>query len=194
MSSGTLIVVLGPCGAGKTTIARAIAGRYQIPLISRDTIKEMLFDTVGFGDREWSRKLGRASYQLLHFFTEKLLAVGSTFIIESNFEFLSLTEGILRLRKQYNFRVILVRCFAERQTLFGRAIKRDASGERHPGHVGPGNYEMYRTMLLENDIEFMHIERDVSVIDAKMIDVDTTHFGQAVYDKVYTSLSEMLGV
>lgn len=192
MSDNVMIVVLGPCGAGKTTIARAVATKYKLPLISRDIIKETLFNILGWSDREWSQKLGRASYKLLYFCADKLLAAGSTFIIESNFDFLSLAKEITELRKCYDFRVILIRCFAERQTLFERAIKRDESGERHPGHIYSTNHEEYRTMLLENEIEFMDLERDHTAINADVIEVDTTCFGEEVFEHVYASLGKAL--
>jgi hypothetical protein len=34
-------------------------------MLGKDTIKEALFDTLGTGDRAWSRRLGAASYAVL---------------------------------------------------------------------------------------------------------------------------------
>lgn len=49
MTSPSLIVVSGPPGAGKTTIAHAIARRVSCPAICRDEIKEgMVHATPGF--------------------------------------------------------------------------------------------------------------------------------------------------
>jgi predicted kinase len=67
-----LILISGFSCTGKTTLARKIAEKYSLPLISRDDIKESLFDSLGYSDREWSKKLGIASYDLLYFFTEQL--------------------------------------------------------------------------------------------------------------------------
>jgi predicted kinase len=61
----TLVLVTGPPASGKTTLARPLAGHLGLPLLGKDTIKEALFDTLGVGDRVWSRRLGAASYQVL---------------------------------------------------------------------------------------------------------------------------------
>ena len=55
------IVVSGLPGSGKTALARALAGELRIPLLSKDVIKEALYDGLGIGDVEWSKRLGRAS-------------------------------------------------------------------------------------------------------------------------------------
>jgi predicted kinase len=60
-----LVLVTGPPAAGKTTVARPLARRLGLPLIGKDTIKEALFDAMGTGDREWSRRLGGASYAVM---------------------------------------------------------------------------------------------------------------------------------
>jgi predicted kinase len=61
----SLVLVTGPPSAGKTTMARPLARRLALPLIGKDTIKEALFDALGTGDREWSRRLGGASYAVM---------------------------------------------------------------------------------------------------------------------------------
>ena len=58
MNGTGLVVVAGPPGTGKTTLAAKIAEDFRLPLITKDGIKESLFDSLGTGDREWSRKLG----------------------------------------------------------------------------------------------------------------------------------------
>jgi predicted ATPase len=61
----TLVLVTGPPASGKTTLARPLADHLGLPLLGKDTIKEALFDTLGTGDRAWSRRLGGASYAVL---------------------------------------------------------------------------------------------------------------------------------
>jgi predicted kinase len=59
------VVVSGLPGSGKTTLATAVARELRLPLLSKDVIKETLFDVLGTGDVEWSKRLGQAGTQVL---------------------------------------------------------------------------------------------------------------------------------
>jgi Transposase, Mutator family len=52
-------------GQRQDTLAKPLARQLGLPLLGKDTIKEALFDTLGTGDRAWSRRLGAASYTVL---------------------------------------------------------------------------------------------------------------------------------
>src|SRR6185369_3304324 len=80
-----LVIVGGPPGAGKTTLAKHIAEKYRLLLLHRDGLKENLFDALGWSDREWSKKLGVASYRLLYHVMEAAMTAGYSCVIESNF-------------------------------------------------------------------------------------------------------------
>jgi len=62
----TFVVVSGPPGSGKTTLALAIAPALRLPLIAKDTIKEALMSVLPVPDTEASRLLGRASVAALY--------------------------------------------------------------------------------------------------------------------------------
>ena len=59
------LVITGPPASGKTTVGRQLAARLQIPFLGKDLFKETLFDSLGWQDRDWSRRLGGASMALL---------------------------------------------------------------------------------------------------------------------------------
>ena len=81
-----LVVVAGPPGAGKTTVAAALRERLDLPLIAKDALKEVLGDGLEFdGDRTESHRLGVATFQIQFVVVRELLAAGVSLIAEGNF-------------------------------------------------------------------------------------------------------------
>ena len=52
-----LVVVTGAVASGKTTVAVPLARALGLPLLAKDTVKEALFDSLGTGDPDWSKRL-----------------------------------------------------------------------------------------------------------------------------------------
>ena len=63
--AGWYVVVSGPPGSGKTTLATALAPALGLPLIAKDTIKEALMTVLPVPDVPASRTVGRASVAAL---------------------------------------------------------------------------------------------------------------------------------
>ena len=55
--------------------------KLHLPLVSKDVIKEALFDALGTGDLEWSQELGRAAHRVMY----ALAADAGSAVLESHF-------------------------------------------------------------------------------------------------------------
>ena len=190
MMKSLLIVISGFSCTGKTTLAQKIGQRYSLPLISRDDIKESLYNSLGYSDREWSKKLGVASYDLLYLFTEELLANTKSLIIESNFKSGTDTVKLLNLKNKYQFKLLQIYChttvaisFAARLCLIAlqRFKARAISGARHPGHVDHLIYEEMESNWQQGGYEILNI-------CDRSIKIDTTDFNLIDYQKIYTAI------
>jgi predicted kinase len=158
-----------------------------MPFLYKDGIKETLFDTLGWSDREWSRKLGVATYALLFHLLEMELAAGRSLVVESNFDAQRCAPSFLSLRERYGFRPVQVCCVAEGAVLLERCRSRATSDERHPGHDELANMAELEPILLRGRL-------DPLPLGGPIIEVDTTDFAQidaeAITREVLTKLGE----
>src|SRR6188472_2514946 len=106
MKSPLVVIITGLPGTGKTAFGRFLSRELSMPYLSKDGIKEILFDTLGYSDREWSRKLSVASYELLYYFVEQELAAGRDFVVESNFRADVAGPKFSSLQATYGFRAV----------------------------------------------------------------------------------------
>jgi len=134
MTPPALLIVTGHPATGKTTLARALAHELALPLLSKDALKEALFDALGWRDRAWSRQIGGVALALLYRRAEEQLAAGCALIVESNFRPDLDTPRMLGLCARQPFRPIQLRCVASSEVMAARYLARIAAGQRHPGH------------------------------------------------------------
>ncbi len=180
-----LIVISGPACTGKTTLGRHISQEFHLPFINKDDIKELLFDALGWKDRQWSQKLGRTSIGLLYHFTETLLKAEQSLIIENVFRPEYATKEIMDLKDRYGFEPFQIQCVADGQVTFQRFKERSESGTRHPGHVDHLNFDEFESSLLRG-------RADPLDIGGKMFEVNTTDFEQINYEGLFEAISEAI--
>jgi predicted kinase len=117
------VVVSGPPGSGKSSLGSGLASRLELPLFSKDTIKEALMEALGAPDIEASRRLGSASIETLL----ALAHANGRRVLESNWRASASAEALGRLPG----RVVEVFCDCPTQVCRQRYADRH---ERHPGH------------------------------------------------------------
>ena len=184
------ILVTGIPAAGKSTMARRLSEKLGLPMISKDQIKEILFDELGFRSREEKVKEGVAAMNIMYYMAEQLRRVKQPFILENNFEAVS-KEGLMELLDRYNYRAITVTLTGDYQVIYQRFLERNNSPERHRGHVVN---DCYPEKVVNQKVAALSYEEYVAGIQKRGMDhftangpgivVDTTDFEKINLDEV----------
>jgi predicted kinase len=166
MSKPLLLIITGPPCTGKTTLGRQLARELCLPFLSKDDIKETLFDTLGWKDVDWSRRLSTASNEILFKFCTELLESGQSFILEGTFKGSEHARKFVELNERMGCDIIQVQCGAEGDVLVQRFLSRWKAGVRHPGHVDPELYPEIQPVLQRGWYEPMQLPGRVYRLDA----------------------------
>ena len=122
---------MGLPASGKTTLSKALAEALNLPLINRDDIKVRILDAVGWGDREWSKKAGKASFNILDDIINQMILSKSSFIIESDFNPEFANEKFNTISKS-GYKFIQIICTADPDIIISRWKHRAAHDKTHP--------------------------------------------------------------
>jgi predicted kinase len=129
------ILVSGAPGTGKSTVARSLAEAFRFALISKDTIKESLFDSFGarLGKQidspdELSRVLSRAAIDLVW----SLAPYCPDVILEANFR--PKSEGERTRFAALEGRKLEVYCHCTAEEAARRFRDRATTERHHPAH------------------------------------------------------------
>jgi predicted kinase len=163
-SRPTLVIVSGPPGSGKTTLAHEIARAVGCPAICRDEIKEgMVHATPGFvsgpGDELTMRTL-----PVFFGVLELLLTAGVTAVAEAAFQDRIWRPRLAPLLPLAWIRI--VHCTVDPELAFQRIVRRREVSTLRAAHADPG----------PDDAAYIqrHLAFDRVFLDAPWIEVDTT--------------------
>ncbi len=130
-----LVLLNGPPCAGKTHLLDYIVQTFRLPAMSKDILKESLYETLGWSDRAWSRKLGQAAMALLLEYAASLLSQNQSCLLEANFVAHLAQGDLATLRTRARFRTAQIFVWAQTETLHLRFQERARAASRHPGHL-----------------------------------------------------------
>ena len=176
MTKPLLVVVTGPPASGKSSIARDLASALETPFISKDELKERLYEVLGSGD-EVEETVDTAALAILFSVARSNLDAGVDVLVESNFDSDSDTEPI----RELDARIVQVHCGGDTDELVRTFAERSARGERHPGHDdGPEDAAEVRRKIESGCWDPLQIPGDLIRVDTTNGRVDTKELASRI--------------
>ena len=143
-----LIIVTGDLCSGKSTLVNALSKKIRFLSLSKDTMKEILADTIGFETREENRKLSIATVEEMIYVFERSAEVGADLIIEANFHSMELAQ-IRRISIEKSYHVCLSVLTGDFKLLYERFCER--AKHRHKAHLSMHLQDDYNAFVDYND-------------------------------------------
>lgn len=129
-----LLLITGDIATGKSTFANILSQRYNTNVFFKDSIKEVLGDTIGFSNREENKKLSNASMELMFFIFLEFAKLGKGLILESNFHRAEL-ERMHRIAQDNGYNVLTIALYGDVEVLHARYLNRMTNENRHSVHL-----------------------------------------------------------
>ena len=156
-----LILITGDLAAGKSTFAGILSRRYAASMFFKDSVKEVLGDTIGFSNREENKRLSAAAMELLFHIFSEFSKLDRDLILEANFCTPEL-QWIHRMASEKGYEVLTLVLQGNVDILHARYLNRIRIENRHPVHL---------SIALDSIDNFRRITkflRDVTVPGLKM--------------------------
>ena len=139
---GCHVVVTGVAGAGKSTLARALAQELGVVLLSKDRLKEAMHEAIPVEAPEQSLRLSAAAMQVLYD-TAAHSPAGT--ILDANWR----REVDCARLEQLSLPLVQVFCDVAPKIAQQRLVERVASGRRHRVHRDAMDSDVLQRMVLE---------------------------------------------
>lgn len=184
MAQAVAVIVTGLPGTGKTSFSHILAAELHMPVFSKDGIKEILFDHLGWSDPAWSRKLGGASSAILLHVLEAQVKAGGSCIVENAFHTLY-TEQLRGIHRRCSVDFVQIYLTTVPSILEARLRQRFTSGERHPGHPDHTVFEDLPAVIASGTNAPLELP-------GVLITVDTTDFARIDYAALLAQIAPLV--
>lgn len=179
-----LLLVMGDLATGKSTVAGILSRRYDTSVFCKDTIKEVLGDTIGFANREENLKLSKATMELMFFMFSEFAKLEKGLILESNFHTAEL-ERLHQMAAAQGYDVLTLVLRGDVEILHKRYLNRMHNENRHPVHLST-------TMDVFEDFKgYTEYSRKEEVL-GNVIEINADDFSYQMDEKLLAKIDEFM--
>lgn len=181
-----LILIAGDLAAGKSTLANSLSEALNIVYLTKDSLKEIACDAIGYETREENRQLSIAATDSMIYFFNQCALVNESLILEANFR----EDEISRIKEiadEHNYQVLLIVLTGDINLLYQRFI--DRLVDRHIAHRSLHlDYSIDRFASYINEIRNQEFPYPAFTIDMTNLDEDE------VVEKALIYIHQELGI
>lgn len=190
-----VIIITGiPC-TGKTTLSKILQKQLNINVVSKDGIKEILFDKYGFTNLKEKNDLNLKSFEELLKCCFHLIEENENFIVENDFfeeeqiKFKSLFEN-----KSYT--IISILLDGDENVIYERMLERDQNKNsgRHLGHISYESYPLKEDFTYKIPFSLMQFSEMICNSKIRQFSFGTTFkFDVTIFsDKLFEDILEKI--
>ena len=181
-----LILICGDLAAGKSTLAASLSEALNIAYLTKDSLKEIACDAIGYESREENRQLSIAATDSMIYFFNQCALVDQSIILEANFR----EDEIARIKEiadSSHYRVLLINLTGDINLLYQRFLDRLVN--RHIAHRSLHlDYSIDRFASYINEIRNQNLLYPAFTID--MTDLDE----EEVTEEALAIIHQELGI
>ena len=180
-----LIVISGDLAAGKSTLAASLSAELNLVHLTKDSLKEIACDAIGYNTREENRQLSIAATDSMIYFFNQSALVGQSLILEANFRQVEMMK-IKEIADEYHYQVLLIVLTGDINLLYQRFLDRMVN--RHIAHRSLNlDYSIERFASYINDIRNQDLIYPAYTID--MTDLDEDEVTEKAISIIHQELS-----
>lgn len=180
-----LIVISGDLAAGKSTLAASLSAELNLVHLTKDSLKEIACDAIGYNTREENRQLSIAATDSMIYFFNQSALVGQSLILEANFRQDEMMK-IKEIADEYHYQVLLIVLTGDINLLYQRFLDRMVN--RHIAHRSLNlDYSIERFASYINDIRNQDLIYPAYTID--MTDLDEDEVTEKALSIIHQELS-----
>lgn len=179
-----LLLVNGDIATGKTHLANILKERFQLPLYTKDKIKEALADTYPYQTIEQNHLLSIMSMNMLYDKFIEEAEKGNDLILEANFR----EEHLKRIDdavNKYGYESLNLNLVGDIKVLHERYVNRGQNEGRHPVHL-------VNNLFKYDDFAEYIAARQKEKIYGKCITINANNFDYQVDENLFKQIEEFL--